>query len=136
MIDKQKIRLKNLKLLVANAPSIAAFSRNHGLDQTYISQLLNGYRQIGEKAARKLEDKIGLQPDWLDREAGADQSPLALQDVLLTPRQRAMLRLFDGLTQKQQEELIGWAEGKARENREVVNELGKRQGQAGKRGRG
>jgi transcriptional regulator with XRE-family HTH domain len=36
------------------------FSDLHGLDASYLSQLLNGHRKLGEKAAANLEEKIGL----------------------------------------------------------------------------
>jgi len=38
------------------------FAEQHDLDASYLSQILNGHRGMGEKAARKMEIKIGL-PD-------------------------------------------------------------------------
>ena len=38
-----------------------------GLEHTYIVQLLNSKRQIGEKAARELEQKLRLEPHCLDQ---------------------------------------------------------------------
>lgn len=36
------------------------FAVKHDLDASYLSQILNGHRNLGEKAARTLETKIGL----------------------------------------------------------------------------
>lgn len=36
------------------------FADLHGLDASYLSQLLNGHRRLGERAAANLEEKIGL----------------------------------------------------------------------------
>ena len=36
------------------------FADQHNLDASYLSQLLNGHRSLGEKAAANLEAKIGL----------------------------------------------------------------------------
>ena len=41
------------------------FANQFGLDASYLSQLLNGHRQLGEKAAATLEAKIDLLPGTL-----------------------------------------------------------------------
>ncbi|WP_038369705.1 helix-turn-helix transcriptional regulator [Brackiella oedipodis] len=70
-----QIRVENLRYLVKNAGSIARLARLfHGLDATYISQLLNNHRNFGEKAARKMEQLIGLPTGWFDKN---HQSPHA-----------------------------------------------------------
>jgi len=45
---------------------IAAFARKHGLDATYLSQLLNRHRSFGERAARNIEEKAGLPRRWFE----------------------------------------------------------------------
>lgn len=62
------IRLKALRREVDKFPTLAAFARHYRLDTTYISQLLNGHRNLGEKAARNLEAKIGWTPMFMDWE--------------------------------------------------------------------
>lgn len=52
-------RLKALRWEIKKFPSIAAFSRHYQLDVTYVSQLLNHHRNLGERAARSLEAKFG-----------------------------------------------------------------------------
>lgn len=67
MIEDQKMRVAKLKDLIGEQ-SIAAFCREfEKIDPNYISQILNGHRSFGEKAARTMEEKLGLPPGWFDR---------------------------------------------------------------------
>lgn len=59
-------RKSRLKQLVSDAESISAFARKYGFDPTYISQMLHGHRNIGEKTARKIEQATGKPLGWLD----------------------------------------------------------------------
>ncbi|WP_295473279.1 LexA family transcriptional regulator [uncultured Pseudomonas sp.] len=53
------IRVKALRSIMAGATQ-KDFAKQHGLDASYLSQILNGHRNMGEKAAATLEEKIGL----------------------------------------------------------------------------
>jgi transcriptional regulator with XRE-family HTH domain len=44
----------------------AELCKRHNLSASYISQLLNSHRQIGEKAAREIENKLGIPLRYLD----------------------------------------------------------------------
>lgn len=73
------IRLENLKKLVAKwkasgyAKSYAEISRKHPIvDASYISQLVNGNRNFGERAARNLEESLGLEPFYFDKVIDSD----------------------------------------------------------------
>ena len=67
MIENQKMRVAKLKDLIGEQ-SIAAFCRKfEKIDPNYISQILNGHRNFGEKAARTMEGKLGLPSGWFDR---------------------------------------------------------------------
>lgn len=67
-METKEIRVQKLRDLVEQAGGIAAFARrNNGVDPTYVSQLLNGHRSFGEKAARNMEQKVGLQYGYFDR---------------------------------------------------------------------
>lgn len=75
-MEVQKLRLKALRWEIAKFPSTAAFARHYLLDVTYISQLLNGHRNLGEKAARTLEAKFGwplLTMDMADNDWEIDE---------------------------------------------------------------
>jgi len=61
--------------------NIAEFARAHGYSRSQISQFLsetyNDGRSIGERAARKIEEKVGAPSGWLDLELGeAEESKL------------------------------------------------------------
>lgn len=58
-MDINQLRVKALKATMAGA-SQKDFANQHGLDASYLSQILNGHRNLGEKAAANLEEKIGL----------------------------------------------------------------------------
>lgn len=58
-MDINKLRANALKAVMAGA-SQKDFANQHGLDASYLSQILNGHRNLGEKAAANLEEKIGL----------------------------------------------------------------------------
>lgn len=72
-------RRSNLRALIGIPPKhgdTARFARKHDLDPNYLSQLLNGHRNMGEKAARELEQKVGLAPMTLDSvDHGAVREP-------------------------------------------------------------
>jgi len=69
------LRLQALRHEVDKFRTIAAFARHYALDSTYISQLLNGHRTIGEKAARKLEAALGRPPMSLDWDGQDETTP-------------------------------------------------------------
>ncbi|WP_444901321.1 LexA family protein [Microbulbifer sp. SSSA007] len=71
-MDIREVRRENLRQIVEGYASKAEFGRVFGVDPTYISQLLNGHRNLGEKAARKLENTLGLDQGTLDN---TDSSP-------------------------------------------------------------
>ena len=63
-------RTEKLKALIDQAGGLAKFARMYdGVDATYLSQLLNGYRNFGEKSARNMEARIGLPQGWFDHNA-------------------------------------------------------------------
>lgn len=68
---KQQRRRENLRAIVGTKRgSIAAFARDHDVDHTLISQLLNG-RTFTEGQARDIEKKAGLPVGILDEGVSA-----------------------------------------------------------------
>lgn len=56
-----EIRVKRLKEFIESIGSAAAVARRYeNIDPSYLSQLINGHRSFGEKAARKLEEILRL----------------------------------------------------------------------------
>lgn len=58
------MRVTALKQLIGDA-TLKEFAEAHDLDSSYLSQILNGHRNLGEKAARNMEEKIGCIPGTL-----------------------------------------------------------------------
>ncbi|MBJ2345550.1 MULTISPECIES: XRE family transcriptional regulator [Pseudomonas] len=73
-MDINQLRVKALKAVMAGA-SQKDFANQYGLDASYLSQILNGHRNLGEKAAANLEDKIGLP-------AGSLVSPVPMEPAV------------------------------------------------------
>ena len=73
-------RLDALRREIRNFPTVAAFARHYELDSTYLSQLLNGHRNLGEKAARNLEAKLGWAPHTMDRAANESSEEVDFHD--------------------------------------------------------
>ena len=65
-MDITLIRKNNLIALVKDAGSKAALGRAYGIDPTFVSQITNGHRNMGEKTARKIEKGGGLMPGYMD----------------------------------------------------------------------
>jgi SOS-response transcriptional repressor LexA len=66
-MDIKVIRIANLRELIrSRSDSAADFARTYGLDPSHISQMMNGHRGFGEKAARKIEAQVGLPSGSLD----------------------------------------------------------------------
>jgi hypothetical protein len=67
IFESRRLKLRNL---VAHAGGIAPFAEKHGYSSAQISQYLsrnyNSGRSLGERAARALEEKLGLPPGYLD----------------------------------------------------------------------
>lgn len=53
-------------MLIARYPSAEAFSAAIGSDPTYVRNIRNGVRNLGDKLARQIEDRLGLGNGSLD----------------------------------------------------------------------
>lgn len=68
----QETRIRALrKVIAASGMKVAELARKHDIDPSHISQLLNGHRGFGEKAARTMEEKLGIPTMSLDTEDSA-----------------------------------------------------------------
>lgn len=63
-MDIKQLRVEALRRLMGDLGN-KEFAEKYDLDASYISQLLNNHRPMGEKAAQNLERKIGLAPGSL-----------------------------------------------------------------------
>lgn len=147
-MHRHEIRKLRLEQLVTEAGTAAALSRLTGVSEAYISQIRSGTklpsgkaRNVGDDAAAKLERGMGKLEGWMDSQ------PLSVDDTTqgqslgnvtlttspappggnvapaLTPRQQALLDLFEGLTESQQDELLRSAEAKKQKNDADFEEL-------------
>lgn len=64
-----EIRRKNLQLLARQYEYVTQFSKQAGVGNSQIDQMLKNrepVRNLGEKLARRIEANMGLPPGWLD----------------------------------------------------------------------
>lgn len=120
-MDIPKLRVDALRRLIG-ADSLKDFAERNDLDSSYLSQILNGHRNLGEKAARNMEEKIGCKPGVLvspliteptkdtDRpakaveqatpEAGTNMAALQRLKGKVTPRSLAALNRIEKAAQE------------------------------------
>lgn len=81
------------------------FANRFDIDPSYLSQILNGHRNLGERAARNMETKIDLVPGTLENPVVDDSESSSLRDqvaeaverradqlsAIATPRSREIL---------------------------------------------
>ena len=60
------VRLSALRGVLKKYPSVVAFCKSAGLNPAYISQVLNGHRNMGSGYARKIEKHEGFPTGALD----------------------------------------------------------------------
>lgn len=58
-MDINQLRVAALRRLIGGM-QLREFADRYDLDASYLSQILNGHRNLGEKAAINLEEKLGL----------------------------------------------------------------------------
>jgi len=66
------IRRQRLVQLISKYPTQQKLADEIGVTNGYISQLVRGHREIGEKMARKIEAKLGLADGYLDNDECLD----------------------------------------------------------------
>jgi len=77
-MDISQLRVDALRALIGDLKT-KEFADRYNLDASYLSQLLNGHRSLGDKAAKNLEDKIGLPGGTLLMPAHAAQEGSSLE---------------------------------------------------------
>lgn len=92
-MDIRDIRRQNLDKLIGNPGKrgrIIDFAQNYNFDPTYISQILNGYKKLGEKSARKMEAAMRLPEGYFDIYPGENTSPVSADESAVLSAYRAM----------------------------------------------
>lgn len=112
----------------------AAFARAIKKKPAQINHWLTGHRMLGDAGARHIELSLRLEPGYFGGEFSGTMSATesgsdgfsATGTVTLTPRQQALLGLFEGLTEGQQDEEIRRLEAQKQSNEAIVSELMKK----------
>ncbi|MEW5250585.1 LexA family protein [Microbulbifer sp. 2201CG32-9] len=129
-MDISEIRRENLRQLVNKHKTTAEFGRRFGVDPTYISQLLNKHRNFGEKAARKMEEKLQLSSFDLDKPhredfAVKEEAETYHSNVAPGPRIRGRVPLISWVQAGDWEEIVdNFRPGEADEWRETSARVG------------
>lgn len=92
-MDINERRIASLRTIMG-ALSQKEFAEAHDLDASYLSQLLNGHRKLGEKAALNLELKIGLAAGTLTSPPSEEPSTTAPANVVRLPTRAAKDKNF------------------------------------------
>lgn len=92
-MDINERRIASLRTIMGTL-SQKEFAEAHDLDASYLSQLLNGHRKLGEKAALNLELKIGLAAGTLTSPPQEEPSTAAPANVVRLPTRPAKDKNF------------------------------------------
>jgi transcriptional regulator with XRE-family HTH domain len=127
-MDINQTRVKALKAVMAGA-SQKDFANQHGLDASYLSQILNGHRNLGEKAAANLEDKIGLPKGSLVSPTSPEEQAPTASGASATEQLKLALAKVKGLSEEARNRLLAVADEPQKSN--VVTGDFSRPGQVG-----
>lgn len=99
----------------------ADFARAIGKSPSQVNQWLTGVRSFGDASARHTEITLGLGQGYFD--GAAPQRSGEPAAPALSPRQQALLGLFDGLTADEQDKVIRELEEAQRRAEEAALKL-------------
>ncbi len=103
-MENKEIRRENLRLLIEQYGTAAALADKTEIDVTYLRNIKNGERDMGVETARKLEEKTGKSPGWMDVLHYEDAAELMLADYRrASPQWQLILRFLARLSPTQQE---------------------------------
>lgn len=86
------------------------FANQHGLDASYLSQILNGHRNLGEKAAANLEEKIGLPSGSLVNPAAPEVSTTTKNGLSAIEQLKQSLASVKGFSPEARDRIVAAAE--------------------------
>ncbi|MNJ18696.1 LexA repressor [compost metagenome] len=108
-MDINQQRVNALKAVMAGA-SQKDFANQHGLDASYLSQILNGHRNLGEKAAANLEEKIGLPSGSLVNPAALKESTSPKAGLSAIEQLKLSLAKVKGFSSEARDRIVAAAE--------------------------
>lgn len=95
-ISITEIRKNNLKKIIETYPSQQAFAEKIERSTAQVSAWLGGWKNIGEKLARNIENKLGLDIYSLDKEAGATKEQESEVEIFYIPEYSLQLSAGTG----------------------------------------
>ena len=106
-----QIRQKNLIKQIGAVEkhgAVANFARENNLDPTYIRQIINGHRTMGEKSARNFEQALKLKPGTLDKETSYEiNEPIpTYRENSFSTEAKAVAAAFDNVSPDLQEGIL------------------------------
>jgi hypothetical protein len=108
-MDNKEIRRSNLLLLIAEFGSAAALADKTGIDDTYLRNIKNQVREMGDELARRIEENLGRPRGWMDttqdRAADSHAHDLLLDYTNATPEWQLTLRLLAKVSPDRQPEI-------------------------------
>jgi hypothetical protein len=138
-MDIDEIRRQNILILEREAGSVKAMHESVNMSYTQYVNLRDGAkdarsgkpRGMRKETAWRFEDARKKDRGWLDQLHGeARNEPPPSKATALTPRQQALVDLFDGLTEGQQDEVIRRLQSQKQSNEAIVDELVKKRQRA------
>ena len=124
-----EIRLENFKKIAATFKTQRELSDALGESTGFINQLLHGRRGIGDKVARKFEEKLRLNRLSLDVDSipiECDEIKNPVESIEVTPEELGIINLLRDLNSLQRQRILNSAKEFKKENAITFNELGKK----------
>lgn len=126
-----EIRLENFKKIAATFKSQRELADVLGESTGYINQLLHGKRGIGEKVARKFEEKLrmshlALDVDSIPTISGETEFKSPVEAVEVSPDELGIINLLRDLTSTQRKNVVEIAKEFKHQNRTAFAELSHR----------
>lgn len=106
-----KIRAKNLDTVIGRPGErgrISDFAEKYDLNTSYVSQVINGHKDMGDKAARRYEAMLSLPSMALDNPEGPHATQTESKN--LTPDQAELVERYDSLPPEAQKAFLVFLE--------------------------
>lgn len=111
-MENKEIRRARLEALILEHGSAAELERITGTDATYIRNIKNGVRQMGDELARRFEEKLEKPRGWMDTPEGSglmtrteDERDMLEKYRKASPRWRLSLRYLAEVPDDEQNEV-------------------------------
>jgi phage repressor protein C with HTH and peptisase S24 domain len=83
-MDVRQARVNNLNVLLGRYETLHEFAEKTGNNPSYISQIRNGVRRMGDDIARRIEHHLGLERGWMDQPHELPSEPREAHAQIIT----------------------------------------------------